>query len=603
MSIRDDINKKCEFLLSTSSQIVDTENDKKHRVNSYATIRTYYKLNGKTISDKKNKEIQSRIQPALTDDEMREVFDIVDASVKAVIEGEKKDREIKQNALPNFLSYDEKGILKVDMIKYSDFIQKSLNVVYYSEANQLYVYSKEDKFYRPEKIGNEIDVMIRKLFEDNNLDSSHLRYYSDELRKHLKSMFIHESYPFNNSNDTLPVQNGVLQFDYENGNVTLLPHGPEHLFDYIMGAGWDANATEDEAKNLMRQWVPEDTINVLIQIGAQSLVQKQLNVQLKRSTLIVGLPNTGKTKFKKLLTSTLGTPFISSVSLQDISDDPFVTGSLEKSVLNFKDDMDRVPIQSVSNFKDFTGDATQHMINRKMEPQYPGNINCGWAFTCNFPPSVTEKIKRDTAFWKRWNLAFFNHVFQDVDADFEKRVFTASLRSSFLKSIVNMMITIRRTGHLVVEQPVESVMTEWLSRCDSVSDFLETGLFVDVERGDDPICYIKESLFNIYQQVSVNAGFESENILQNKNAFYSTMQNHGFIPTRKECSEISDDGKTQRRTYECFKSWLRPAGNKMNDGHYHIKIGQINLVSNCLFENRSTDISNILTQPTTRVCG
>jgi phage/plasmid-associated DNA primase len=348
--------------------------------------------------------------------------------------------------------------------------------------------------------------------------------------------------------------------------------------------------------------VPEDKIDVLIQIGAQALVQKQLSTQLKRATMIIGIPNTGKSKLKNLLGSTLGTRSISSVSLQDISDDPFVTGALEKSVLNFKDDMDRVPLQSVSNFKDFTGDAANHMINRKMESQYPGNINCGWAFTCNFPPSVTEKIKRDTAFWKRWNLVFFNNVFPDVDADFEKRTYTPSLRSSFLKCIVNMIIVIRKTGHLVVEQPVEYVMSEWLSRCDSVSDFLETGLFVDVERGDDPIYYIKESLFNVYQQVSVGAGFESENILQNKTAFYSTMQNHGFIPTRKESSEFID-GKAERRTYECFKSWLRPAGNKMNDGHYHIKLGQINPVSHCLFENKSVDLSNILEQTTTRVCG
>ena len=59
----------------------------------------------------------------------------------------------------------------------------------------------------------------------------------------------------------------------------------------------------------------------------------------------------------------------------------------------------------------------------------PGKIPCVYAFTCNRPPTITQKVRTDSAFWERWNYIVFPYSF-DVDGMFYEKTFTPELLSS-----------------------------------------------------------------------------------------------------------------------------------------------------------------------------
>jgi len=269
---------------------------------------------------------------------------------------------------------------------------------------------------------------------------------------------------------------------------------------------------------------------------------------------------------------------------------------LEEATINIKDELSNDGLTSVDKFKDVTG-GIYNDIERKGKQPYPGIITCGWMFACNFPPTVMEKIKRDTAFWKRWNVIVLHNVFPEttVEDKEEDKIVTDEIRSSFLKCIVDMVMEIHKKGKLISEHSIDDVMTEWVSHCDTVVDFIDNAGFVNVTNGE-PIWYVKENIHNIYQQYCINAGFDTKLILTSKIAFYATMQNHGFFPERREYRNT--DGK--RASIECFKTYRLPDGEKKKDGYYYIKtdedkFGEVNPISYALFENviNKVDISQI----------
>jgi len=212
MSIRNDTIEKADVIMAKRSPIVGED-----RVKSIVIVKAAYQLRGKNLSDKKYKELCDRMDDPHTDEEVDKIFSGVKAIVSAIKLEEDNERELKAAELPDYLYYDDKGNLKIEMMKYSRHLQATLNIIYYPTAHQLFTYDAKAHCYRSENTGNEIDNSIVKMLEERSMDSSHLRYISDEIVKHLKSMDTAEEYPFNSSVNTLPVENGILEINYKTG--------------------------------------------------------------------------------------------------------------------------------------------------------------------------------------------------------------------------------------------------------------------------------------------------------------------------------------------------------------------------------------------------
>src|SRR5208337_3673995 len=135
------------------------------------------------------------------------------------------------NKLPNFIFEIEKkedgNIVKIrqfNRIKLADEMHRAYNTIFFNET--LYIYDKEKHYYR--KAANEIETTIRNLLKSFDVLTPSLTGLINEIRTHLKSMKAYSENPFDNSNNKIPVKNGILEIDYEKNTVRLLPHGPEH---------------------------------------------------------------------------------------------------------------------------------------------------------------------------------------------------------------------------------------------------------------------------------------------------------------------------------------------------------------------------------------
>lgn len=434
------------------------------------------------------------------------------------------------------------GKLYIDFVKYSNYLQRTFRIVNFKGI--LFIYDKENHVYKENL--NEIATATRDVYSMYGVTGK-LPAILNEVESHIKSMGNESEYPFNNSVDTIPVINGVVKINYDNGGVVLLQHGPEHRFTYKLNVYYDSDTPKDIAINLLSQWV--DNPNVLIQIPAQSILQMQLGHPYKKAYLLQGDPNAGKSSYLDFLKDYFFTKeFVSAIRLQQICNDRFAGGQMEGKLINVYDDLEDVPLDTIDAFKTLTGSCS-HGIERKHRDGYTGKISAVHVFSCNYPPEYPPKVKRDTAFWDRWEYVIFPNAFPK-DPTFYARVFTEELKSSFLNAILWAMFTIKKNGLLVVSD-IETVMHNWSVNSDPIFEFLNECF----TQGDGKTFahFDKAPIFKMYLKYCDDHKIADHRRKNTIKALTTALQSHEIFPQRRMLE------KTRVEVYESTK-WKLPEG-------------------------------------------
>lgn len=476
------------------------------------------------------------------------------------------EEELSEKALKS----GKKPKILLDLFKFANFIHKSFGTICFKKY--IYIYDREENYFREST--NEIESFIRETVETFDVKITGLAQLFREMKAHISAMGgSYQDNPFNKETNKIPVKNGVLKFEFghDGGSVELLPHGPENLFTYVLNAEYKPEAGTDLAMALLRKWVPDPTTINLVQVPAQAFVQMQTQSSLKKAYIFQGAQNSGKTSYLKLLRELIGSRFVSATSLQNLCKKEFATGGLENKILNLYDDLSGVSLELVETFKTLSGDIN-HDICHKGIDDYPGKIPCVYAFTCNRPPTITPKVRTDSAFWERWNYIVFPYSFE-VDGTFYGKTFTPELLSSFLNCIVDSIIRIRIEGTLPERMDTEEVMSLWIHNSDSVAEFVENSCFMDSERGTVPALYNKEKLFDAYRVYCRDKGLEEDAIVRSLEEFSKRIHYSGFFPSKKAYTNPD----TRKREFKhCYSSYKQPYSS----------------MTACLLEPGQTDLNN-----------
>lgn len=444
----------------------------------------------------------------------------------------------------------------IDFAKYSEHLKKKFSIVYFNKT--LFVYDDHTNVYRAQT--NEIETHIRNTVVKYEV-SGRLAGIIPEMMSHLTSMGCYSEYPFNTSPNTIPVENGIVRIDYEFGEITLLPHGPSHMFTYKLSVVYNPEVRNCDAILLLKRMVEPELIKTLIQIPAQALLQMQLGHAYKKAYLLQGEPHAGKTSYLKLLYEIFGKEFRSSISLQQLCEDRFVGGNLEGKLLNIYDDLEDVALEVIDQFKTMTGDCN-HGIERKYETKYTGKVTAVHIFTCNYPPEYPPKVMRDTAFWTRWEYLKFPFAYP-VNPNFYVEWYTKDRISAFFNLIISAMIYIRRRG-LLSNSGVQEVMQAWSVNSDPLYDFV-TYLF-ESSTGTQTHHYSKAKLHKAYLSWCNDNSIPEHKRKLTTSAFTSAIQIHGFTPSQKK------DKKMVFETY-ATSSLIKRAGTLV-DLDYQNKLEQ-----------------------------
>ena len=222
-------------------------------------------------------------------------------------------------------------------------------------------------------------------------------------------------------------------------------------------------------KTVLSQYVEPEVTEALYQIPAQAILQALGIGPFKKSYILQGNADGGKTSYLAWLHAILGLENIGHVSLHQIGTDPFVNADLENRILNTFDDMADVPLQNIGPFKAMTG-GFDFPINKKHMQRYNGRIFAVHVFTCNAPPDVPEKILFDSAFWTRWEYLHFDNVFP-IDPNFTARTFSPANLSGSFNKVIEMVFRIAKDG-LVVNNTPSDVKDIWQMAADPFAQFI-----------------------------------------------------------------------------------------------------------------------------------
>ena len=474
------------------------------------------------------------------------------------------DRQNDIDSLPEYIRPiidDKTGEIigySLDYAKYSNHLHELFGTVFFND--RIYVYDETSHIYKQST--NEIQTHVRDTVIEYGIAASLTRTIP-EIILHLKAMGGYTEYPFNFSPDTLPVKNGIIKIHkdrvkIENGQVDLktcielLPHGKEHLFTFILNADYNPNVDPASVMGLFRQWASTDKDVVkLLQAPAQGLVQMQTRHSHKKAYLVQGEANSGKTSYFKLLIKFFTPEYVSAVSLQDLCEYRFVGSELEGKIINIKDDLQALLLKTCEQFKEITGDCSIG-VERKYEQKYRGWATATLMFSCNYPPRCNEQIKKDGAYWARFEYIKFPNTFP-TNHMFYEETYTPEFLSAFLLALLDVVVKIHHTGALIEVSDPGEVLLNWSADADPIQNFVED-TFVDCQDVHD---YSKPKMFAAYQKWYRETFDDEKRMIISDKAFTTALQPY-FVVADKRLDKDAAGKREHVRTFRASKAKLDP---------------------------------------------
>lgn len=425
----------------------------------------------------------------------------------------------------------ERGRVLLEHGAIADYLHAMFHTVSFNK--QVWIYDDEQGLYRENK--GDIEGALRHIIDEVDFRGSITKEARDIVYI-LLTINRKGKYPFNQHKDAIPVQNCILKIDFQTGQIDPLKHSPEWLFTvkfpvvYRQDADWrpfhdmvisrylEDTTRETDQDPGKRVIDPED---LLYQIPAQALLQLLGTKPYKKSYIIQGDANGGKTTYLEWLTRLFGPDNVSHSSLHQVVTDRFVGGILENKVLNSYDDLSDLPLSTIGPFKTLTG-GFDHQIERKHAQPYQGRIYAVHVFTCNSPPGVDEKVKYDSAFWTRWEYLHFGNIFE-VDPGFIDRAYTEENISGSFNKVLAVMVEIRRAGLLVDSSPSE-VKDSWELSSDPFARFVRDHMVESIEEHTFP----KELFLKIFGNYCKDQNINERKTPTTTNSFTTLVFKQGF---------------------------------------------------------------------------
>ena len=338
--------------------------------------------------------------------------------------------------------------------KIADWILDVNDIITYKDT--VFVY--RDGFFRSE-METVVDKATRTLndickgINSNNIDRK-IRDVMAQIRT--KSRV--NVYPFNDYKNALPVENGVVIFDFDSGKCKCVDHDPKlYKFNYKIPLKYDSSVKNTIIYDMLMGYT--EAPDKLIQILAQCFMQAMGHGPYKRAYLIYGKKNSGKTTFVELMERIVGHDGFCDISLDKINQ-RFKIASLEGKLLNLHDDMGYFTLNDTGTFKTLTG-RRQHDIERKGVQPYTATLNAVHVFTTNTPAKFDSRIKTDEAYWERWEFITFGNEY-GMKGDFKDEIFTPENLTAFLNVVIDEMLKIGQNGKLSSDPDWFETREKWM---------------------------------------------------------------------------------------------------------------------------------------------
>ena len=459
-----------------------------------------------------------------------------------------------QGQYANLARVQENGKVKLMYPEIADMLSEKYDIIAYGGEISVY----DDGFYKNGEtiVKQEITRIARAVnFEDG------IKTPTEEVIHYVAYDDPCEMYPFNVQDNAINVKNGVVVIDFDKETFELVEHDPKFKFNYKYDIKFNPENENDTIHNdVICKYVEPKDVDLLYQIVAQALLQMLGSAPFKKSYILQGDPDAGKSAFLELLLQTFGQKTHSQVALQDICNNRFALANLEGKLLNTYDDLSEMQLSNTGKFKAVTG-KEDHEIERKGKQGYTARLTAVHVYTCNSPPAFDKRIQNDTAFWGRWEYIHFPYHFER-DAFFYQRMFTPENLEGFFMKILGKVIKIRREGLQVNSTPGE-VREKWSFNSDPLYQFIT----LNMEPSEREITLNKDEFWEAYKRWCVSTDVDNAKIIMSKKAFTISLDKYGFVDRKVTTAKYG-----RIKCYQGMFNW-QPE-NKYGIGRVELKTEQ-----------------------------
>lgn len=294
-----------------------------------------------------------------------------------------------------------------------------------------------------------------------------------EVIGHIKAATYVQAEDMNRSSSVVNVSNGLL--DLSTGE--LKSHSPTYHSTMQVPVTFDASADCPNFKKFLAEVLNEEDIPIVQELFGYCLAQTHV---IHKAFLFTGGGRNGKSTLLSVLKTFLGAHNVSSVSIQNLSNNQFALSDLRNKLANIFPDLPQKPIEDSGVFKGLVGEDLMRAERKYGQPFQLMNT-AKLVFSCNSIPR-NEGDDSD-AFFYRWIIINCDKTFTGKKAvkGLAKQLCTESELSGVLNWAVAGFTRLFAQQDFSYDKQVEQVRAEYLRKSDPAAAFINDCVVEDGE--------------------------------------------------------------------------------------------------------------------------
>ncbi|MFR3684808.1 MAG: phage/plasmid primase, P4 family [Enterococcus sp.] len=388
-----------------------------------------------------------------------------------------KKKQKKNDDLPKWIYFDDKGNMKVSASELGYEIMREIPMIRSNELSQGARFDKKTGSWRMDSLSDFLDGYITKKLE------SHAKWSQQKLSETKKFIFIKifdskmKDNPFNHSKPYLT--------NFKNGtyNIKTGEMKPHDTKDYILQShNYAIDPTTKEVPTKTIEWLEDltgysDSAKHLMEIIGYCFYRSYAPFQT--ITILQGAGENGKSTFLDILTKLLGADNVSNMTLQDLGNkqNRFASANLFQKEANLFADVDSEFLKSTGLLKALTG-------GDRLSAEFKGKDHFMFVnfakliFSANELPSFNDFTH---GFERRLYVVPFDCV---IDENFKTKHDLKAIEKEiplFATYCISMFKEALDRKELTVSDKMNQAKDKWLKESNHVLRFIEEMCEVDME--------------------------------------------------------------------------------------------------------------------------
>lgn len=423
-----------------------------------------------------------------------------------------KDYDVNRRLLADTSAYFDYNDLtgRVSFIpkKLADAIIQQRTFLTNKQSEEIFYYSKG--IYKPK--GN---LLIHAMCA-RELGEEYRRNYALEVIDYIKATTytkFKEPPP-----SLINFKNGILCMK----TLTLKPHSQTHIFLNQIPHNWNPKATCTEWEKFFDEVTGCDEDRELLIFSLAYCLYRAR--PFDKSIMLIGVGSNGKTVLLNGFRELLGKENTSSRTIHELCYDRFASADLVGKLANISGDLSNSKLGNTGIFKRITGKDPM-TVQKKFLHSEQADIYVKLIFATNQPPEPKTDVS--LAFFRRWNLITFPHIFMGDEKDsykIDKLTTTEELEGLAVKLVASLKQLIEQGGFPEVLS-VEEIKQAYMRKANPIQSFTEDCIF-EKEGG----LVRTEELYKAYSDYCKNHHYSAEG----KNKFKNLIEKLGYLYGRKE---------------------------------------------------------------------